>query len=234
MVHAGVGTRGTHRHQVKATPQSLAGLPAKEDEKMTVGGSVSWPRGREGGMIVLWCQCPWSSRWVLVMWTAASKQGLLCPSRPHSCSRRGIFASFQCSWGRRAQNELNIYNFNIFYNCWVCFRVLDDWADLSGIKFLSKNFNFAKISLQTSLERNSSNFLYISFLGVNFESLTVKFHIPYILNIHIKFRLNWILFTIWSINLFFIYLFRSPKLEIITFIWLHSNWFLIFLKFCKH
>ena len=34
-----------------------------------------------------------------------------------------------------------------------------------------------KASLQTSLERNSSNFSYISFLGVNFENLTVRFHI---------------------------------------------------------
>ena len=49
---------------------------------------------------------------------------------------------------------------------------------------------------QTNLERNFSNFSYISFLGVNFENLTVKFHVPYVLNIHIKFRLNRILFTI--------------------------------------
>ena len=43
-----------------------------------------------------------------------------------------------------------------------------------------------KVSLQTSLERNTSNFLYISFLGVNFENLTVEFHVPYVLNMHIK------------------------------------------------
>ena len=53
-----------------------------------------------------------------------------------------------------------------------------------------------KISLQTSLEGNSSNFSYISFLGVNFENLIVEFHVPYVLNIHIKFRSNRILFTI--------------------------------------
>ena len=40
-----------------------------------------------------------------------------------------------------------------------------------------------KVSLQTSLERNSLNFSYISFLGVNFENLTVEFHAPYVLNI---------------------------------------------------
>ena len=53
-----------------------------------------------------------------------------------------------------------------------------------------------KVSLQTSLEGNSSNFSYISFLSVNFENLTVEFHVPYVLNIHIKFGSNWILFTI--------------------------------------
>ena len=53
-----------------------------------------------------------------------------------------------------------------------------------------------KISLQTSLEGNSSNFSYISFLDVNFENLIVEFHVPYVLNIHIKFRSNRILFTI--------------------------------------
>ena len=89
-------------------------------------------------------------------------------------------------------------------------------------------------SFSPSLEKNSTNFSYISFLGVNFENLIVKFHIFYVLNMHIKFCSNWILFTIWSINLFFIYNFILQKLEIITFIWWYSNWSLIFLKFCKH
>ena len=53
-----------------------------------------------------------------------------------------------------------------------------------------------KVSLQTNLERNSSNFAYISLLDVNFENLTVEFHVPYVLNMHIKFHSNWILFTI--------------------------------------
>ena len=35
-----------------------------------------------------------------------------------------------------------------------------------------------KVSLQTNFERNSSNFSYISFFGVNFENLTVELHIP--------------------------------------------------------
>ena len=104
-----------------------------------------------------------------------------------------------------------------------------------GTKFLSKGQYWNKVSLQTSLERNSSNFSYISlFLCVNFEKLTVKFHVPYILNKHFKIRSNWMLFTIRSIKLFFIHNFRLQKLEILTFVWWHSNWFFIFLKFCKH
>ena len=91
-----------------------------------------------------------------------------------------------------------------------------------------------KVSLQTSLERNPTNSSHIFILSVNFENLTVEFYVPYVLNMHTKFRLNWILFTIWSINLFFTYNFRLQKLEIITFIWWHSNWSLIFLKFCKY
>ena len=91
------------------------------------------------------------------------------------------------------------------------------------------NMKMNKVSFQTSLEGNSSNFSYISFLSVNFENLTIEFHVPYI-----KFCSNQILFTIWSINLFFIYNFRLQKLEIIIYFWWHSNWSLIFLKFCKH
>ena len=37
-----------------------------------------------------------------------------------------------------------------------------------------------KVSLQTNLERKSSNFSYISFLDVNFENLTVKLPVPYV------------------------------------------------------
>ena len=61
-----------------------------------------------------------------------------------------------------------------------------------------------KVFLQINLKKNSSNFFYISSLDVNFENLTIEFHVPYVLNMHIKFRSNKILFTIGSINLFFI------------------------------
>ena len=62
-----------------------------------------------------------------------------------------------------------------------------------------------KVSLQTSLEKKFSNFSYISFFSVNFENLTIQFHVPYFLNMHIKFRLNRTLFTLQSTNLFFIH-----------------------------
>ena len=67
------------------------------------------------------------------------------------------------------------------------------------------------------LEINFLNFSYL-FFGVNFENLTVEFHILYVLNMHIKFRSNRMLFTIRSINLFFIHNFKSQKLEILTFV----------------
>ena len=54
---------------------------------------------------------------------------------------------------------------------------------------------------------------------MKFEKLTVEFHVIYVLNIHIKYRSNRILFIIVSINTyFFIYNFRSQKLEILTFV----------------
>ena len=47
-----------------------------------------------------------------------------------------------------------------------------------------------KVSLQTSLEENFLNFSYIYILSVNFENLTVEFHVPYVLNIPMKFGSN--------------------------------------------
>ena len=94
------------------------------------------------------------------------------------------------------------------------------------------HFPINKLSLQTSTKRNSLNLSYISFLFfVNFENLTIEFYVSYILHTHIKFRSNHILFII---NLFLIYNFRLQKLEILSFVWWHYNWSLIFLKFCKH
>lgn len=57
--------------------------------------------------------------------------------------------------------------------------------------------------------------LYFLLLNVNYENIAVRLHIIYIIfNMHIKFQLNQILFTILSISLFFVYNFLFQKLEI--------------------
>ena len=53
-----------------------------------------------------------------------------------------------------------------------------------------------KVSLQASLERNPSKFIYIFLLDVNFENLIVELYVLYVFNTLLKFRLNHILFTI--------------------------------------
>ena len=58
-------------------------------------------------------------------------------------------------------------------------------------------------------ETFQTSYISLFFFFVNFENLTIELHVPYVLNMHIKFRLNWILFIILSINLFFIHNFRS-------------------------
>ena len=68
-----------------------------------------------------------------------------------------------------------------------------------------------KVFLQTSLERNPSKSFYIVLLDLNFENSTVKLHILYALNMHVKFRSNQMLFTIQLINLFFMHNFRPQK-----------------------
>ena len=49
-------------------------------------------------------------------------------------------------------------------------------------------FLMNKVSLQTSLERNSINLSYISILSVNFENLTVRLHVLIIFFMHVKFQ----------------------------------------------
>ena len=71
------------------------------------------------------------------------------------------------------------------------------------------------VSIQTNLKRNPSNFSNLFLLDVNFENLTIEFHVLYILNTYVNFHSNRILFTIQLINYFFYaHNFRSQKLEI--------------------
>ena len=45
-------------------------------------------------------------------------------------------------------------------------------------------------------------------ITIYFENIIVKLHVLYMLNTHVKFCVNQILFTIWSINLYFIHNFK--------------------------
>ena len=50
-------------------------------------------------------------------------------------------------------------------------------------------------------------------MTTNFENLTVELHFLYVLNTHVKFSTNWILFTIRSINLFLCIILDYKKLK---------------------
>ena len=56
-------------------------------------------------------------------------------------------------------------------------------------------------------------------LNSYFENTTVELHVLYILNMHANFHVNWMLFTIQSINSSFMYYFKLQKL---------MTWLLIF------
>ena len=45
-------------------------------------------------------------------------------------------------------------------------------------------------------------------MSIYFNNLTIWLYVLYVINKHIKFCVNQMLFTIWSINLFFMYNFR--------------------------
>ena len=51
-------------------------------------------------------------------------------------------------------------------------------------------------------------------IATYFKNLTIELHVPYIFNTNVKFCDNRILFTIWSINLYFMYNFKLQKLAI--------------------
>ena len=65
-----------------------------------------------------------------------------------------------------------------------------------------------KVYFQASLEKNILNSSYIFLLSVKFENITVKLHVFYVFNMHVKFHSNRMLFTIQSIKLFFMDYFR--------------------------
>ena len=58
-----------------------------------------------------------------------------------------------------------------------------------------------------------SKLFYYGLLNVNFENQIIELHVFYVFNMHVKFHSNWMLFTIQSINSFFMHNFRLQKLE---------------------
>ena len=55
-------------------------------------------------------------------------------------------------------------------------------------------------------------------MNLYFENFTVGLHILYVLNMHASFHTNQMLFTIQSINSYFMYYFKLQKLEFIQLI----------------
>ena len=49
---------------------------------------------------------------------------------------------------------------------------------------------------------------------IYFENIIIELHFLYVLNMHVKFHVNQMLFTIWFINLFLMYNFILQKFEI--------------------
>ena len=83
-------------------------------------------------------------------------------------------------------------------------------------KILPNRYVIINKTIQVSCDlfsraRNPSDFSYIFSLDLNFENVTTEFYVLYIFYMHVKFRLNRIIFRIRSIKLFFIYNFKSQK-----------------------
>ena len=99
-------------------------------------------------------------------------------------------------WQGIMRKEWVVKSFHyMIINLGSVYIILKSWMALLLGAFtkgaIKENNNFfGTKSLQPTLERNSSNFSYISFLDVNFENLTIEFHVPYVLNIYIKFHSN--------------------------------------------
>ena len=55
-------------------------------------------------------------------------------------------------------------------------------------------------------------------MNLYFENFTVRLHILYILNMHANFHINQMLFTIRSINSYFMHYFKLQKLKFIQLI----------------
>ena len=70
-----------------------------------------------------------------------------------------------------------------------------------------------RVSFQINLEINLSNYSYVFLLDVNFKNLMVGLYVIYVLNMHVKFCSNRMLFIFQSKNIIFMHNFLPQKLE---------------------
>ena len=82
-----------------------------------------------------------------------------------------------------------------------------------GFKFSSLKFIYIYIYREREREREELGSSYTWLLNWYFENPTIELHVLYVFNIHANFHINWMLFTIWSINSYFMYYFKLQKLE---------------------
>ena len=97
---------------------------------------------------------------------------------------REIYNMFGKAGGKRKRREIRRYA--VFSSLWLSWKKLKEETFFPGFIYLQS----IKIYFQTSLERNSINFLYISILSVDFENLTVRLHVLIIFFMHVKFQEN--------------------------------------------
>ena len=91
--------------------------------------------------------------------------------------------------------------------CWLHRRLFG--SNLKMIKKKRTKFSYKigySLKLQTHLIKIN--------ITAYFENLTVELHVLYALNTHVKFCVNWTLFTISSIILYFMHNFKLQKLAI--------------------
>ena len=55
-------------------------------------------------------------------------------------------------------------------------------------------------------------------MNLYFENSTIGLHVLYVLNMHVNFHTNWMLFTVRSINSYFMHYFKLQKLKYIQLI----------------
>ena len=106
------------------------------------------------------------------------------------------------------QNQWGEGNYPTFLRARLC-------AQSSAPPKLSLNFIFwIKFNYKISYKLRLQFLLNKINIIIYFKNLTIELHILYILNIHVKFSVNRILFIIWVISLYFMHKYKLQKLII--------------------